>query len=46
MRESHVIVIFQAPTDRAISHTFLTLFEFFQESKVPGYNWNDIQCGL
>lgn len=46
MRESHVIVILQAPTDRAIPHTFLTLFQFFQKPEVSGYNWKGIQRGL
>lgn len=40
MREGHVVVVLQAPTDGTITHTFLPLFQLFQEAKVPGYNCN------
>lgn len=42
MREGHVIVILQTPTDRAIAHTFLALLQLFQETKVSGHDWNEI----
>lgn len=43
MREGHVVVVFQAPTDRAITHTLLALFQLLQEPKVSGHDWNRIQ---
>jgi len=38
MREGHVVVVLQTPTDRAITHTLLALFQLLQETKVSGHN--------
>jgi len=42
MREGHVVVVLQAPTDRAITHTLLALLQLLQEAKVSGHNYTAV----